>query len=51
MEKLCHLGLELHRDSGKLAEGKDPLKGKCCSVLRLRDALTIAGACASVFMA
>lgn len=34
-----------------LAEGKDPLKGKCCSVLRLRDALTIAGACASVFMA
>lgn len=34
-----------------LAEEKDPLKGKCCSVLRLRDALTIAGACASVFMA
>lgn len=61
MEKLClgQLRLEQHRDdacsavgsnSGALfVEGKGCLKEKCCSVLRLRDALTIAGACASVF--
>lgn len=61
MEKLClcQLRLEQHSDDVCSAFGNNSralfveergcLKEKCCSVLRLRDALTIASECASVF--
>lgn len=60
MEKLClcQLPLEHHKDDVCSAAGngsralfveeKGCLKEKCCPVLRLRDALMIAGVCASM---